>query len=84
MYPLSIPDANLPIPVLAVRDPSYLIMNCGETGRETGVSGHISDDSHGEPVREWSKEWDKDSGGVCEGSSLASCDQGDKARTRKL
>ena len=50
------PYVKLPCPVLAVRHLSYLIINCGESGGENGVSGHISDESHGEPVREWSKE----------------------------
>ena len=59
-------------------------MNCGETGREMGVLGHISDDSHGEPVREWSKEWDNDSGGVYKENALASWDQGDEARKQEL
>ena len=39
-------------------------MKFGDTGIETGVLGHIIDGSDGEPVREWSKECDMDSGGV--------------------
>lgn len=42
---------------------AYSIIKCGDNGMEIGVPG-ISDCSDGEPPREWSKEFESDSGGV--------------------